>query len=282
MFTLAVENERGERLELTHRLEYSVVDVQGLTPPNANINTTEMAGGDGSSYNSSSLTNRNIVILLYINSDIERNRQRLYRYFRVKRQCRIHYKNASRNVYIDGHVETVEPTMFKQTQAVQISILCPDPYLKNETTSLYEFSWTASYFEFPFSIPEEGIEFSGSDHVSSVDIINNGENEVGVEINLTASGAVLNPKIINVLTGEYFALNVDLDEGDVIKITTHRGKKRAILYKGGEEKNVMNAIASGSTWFKIDLGDNIFSYAADLGGQSLAVSFTFTEEFVGV
>lgn len=282
MFTLAVENERGERLELTHRLEYSVVDVQGLTPPSANINTTEMAGGDGSSFNSSSLTNRNIVILLFINRDIERNRQRLYRYFRVKRQCRIYYKNASRDVYIDGHVETVEPTMFQKTQAVQISILCPDPYLKNKTTSLYEFSWTTSYFEFPFSIPEEGIEFSGSNNVSSVDVINNGENEVGVEINLTASGAVLNPKIVNVLTGEYFALNVDLDEGDVIKITTHRRKKRVFLYKDGEETNIMNAIASGSTWFKIEMGDNIFSYAADLGGEVLAVSFTFTEEFVGV
>ncbi len=282
MFTLSVENERGELLELTHRLEYSVVDVQGITPPNANINTTPMAGGDGSSYNSSALNNRNIVILLYINTDIEKNRQRLYRYFRVKRKCRVHYKNASRSVYADGYVETVEPTMFKQTQAVQISILCDDPYLKNEQSSLYEFSWTASYFEFPFSIPEEGIEFSASNNVSSVDVINNGENEVGVEINLTASGAVLNPKIINVLTGEYFALNVDLDEGDVVKITTHRGKKRAFLYKDGEETNIMNAIASGSTWFKIDIGDNIFSYSADLGGAALAVSFTFTEEFVGV
>lgn len=282
MYTLAVENTRGEYLEITHREGYKITDIQGLTPPHANINTTAMAGGDGSSFNSSSLDNRNIVITLYIDSDIERNRQRLYRFFRIKKNCRLYFKNANRNVYIDGYVETFEATIFANTQKVQISVLCNDPYFKNVKTSLYEFSRTTNYFEFPFSIPKEGIKFSAVANISSVDVINNGENEVGVEINLIANGTVLNPKIINVLTGETLTLNVDMDAGDRIKITTHKGNKHAVLYKDEAETNIMNAIGENPTWFSIDIGDNVFSYAAELGGESLNVTFTLTEEFTGV
>lgn len=282
MYTLAVENERGEFLELTHKEGYEIGEVQGLGPPPANINTTATAGGDGSSFNSASLNNRNIVIYLYITSDIENNRQRLYKYFRIKRKCRLYFKNANRNVYIDGRVETFEPAIFANVQEVQISIICEKPYFKNVNSSVYDFSWTVSGFEFPFSIEESGIEFSTSNRISSVNVLNNGENEVGLEITLTATGTVLNPHILNLSTGGTFALNAEMQEGDKIIITTHTGNKRVTLIKGGEETNIMNTVAKNPEWFALDLGDNIFSYSADIGGEFLAVSLKLTEEFAGV
>lgn len=282
MYTFIVQNERGESLELTHNDAYSVTKIDGLGPPLATINTTPMAGGDGSSFNSSSINNRNIVIYLTIDREPEYNRRRLYRYFRNKRKCRLFYKNSSLDVYIDGYVEDVVPGIFEQKQAVQISVLCNNPYFKNINASVYNFSWTSDGFEFPFSIPEEGIEFSTSDNISSLDIVNNGEQEVGVEINLIANGSVLNPTIINVTTGERFTLNVDMDSGDQIVITTHKGNKHVNLIRNGVTTNIMNTVASNPTWFKIDIGDNIFSYSADEGGELLDVSFTLTEEFLGV
>lgn len=282
MYTLIVQNERGESLELTHSDAYEVVKIDGLNPPSANINTTAMAGGDGSTFNSASLNNRNIVIYLYISRDVENNRQRLYRYFRNKRKCRIFFKNANRDVYIDGRVEDVNPAIFEQKQQVQISVICEQPYFKSVKSSVYNFSWTVSAFEFPFSIEESGVEFGTSNSVSSVDIVNNGENEVGVEITLTATGTVLNPKIINVITGGTFALNAELQEGDKAVITTHRGNKKVTLYKDGTARNIMNTVAKNPDWFSIELGDNVFSYDADVGGEFLAVSFVMTEEFGGV
>lgn len=282
MFNLIVQNERGDSLALTHSEAYEVVKIDGLNPPPANINTTATAGGDGSSYNSASLSNRNLVIYLYINRDVENNRQRLYRYFRIKKKCRLYYSNANRDVYIDGYVESVEPAIFEQKQSVQISVICEKPYFKNINASVYDFSWTKSGFEFPFSIPEEGIEFSTSNSVSSVNVLNNGENEVGLEITLTATGTVLHPRILNLSTGGVFALNAEMQEGDEILISTLKGKKLVTLYKDGEEINIMNTVAKNPDWFALDLGDNIFSYSADIGGEYLNVSLKLTEEFAGV
>lgn len=50
MFTLKVENAKGAILELTNNEEnYQVTNIEGLNPPNANINTANYANGDGSS-----------------------------------------------------------------------------------------------------------------------------------------------------------------------------------------------------------------------------------------
>ena len=53
MFTLKVENIKGAVLELTDNEEdYQIANIEGITPPNANINTSTYANGDGSAFNS--------------------------------------------------------------------------------------------------------------------------------------------------------------------------------------------------------------------------------------
>ena len=45
MFTCKIENEAGEVLELTGREnEYQVYQIDGLTPPTAQINTSTLVG----------------------------------------------------------------------------------------------------------------------------------------------------------------------------------------------------------------------------------------------
>ena len=74
MFTLEIENTKGTRLELTdNENNFQVTNIEGLNPPNANINTSNYANSDGSSFNSSKIENRQIVITIALNGDIERN-----------------------------------------------------------------------------------------------------------------------------------------------------------------------------------------------------------------
>ena len=132
MFTLKVENIKGAVLELTDNEEdYQIANIEGITPPNANINTSTYANGDGSAFNSSKIPNREIVITVYINGDVSQNRLKLYKYFRNKQWCKIYYEDDNRNVFIEGYVQTFEVPIFVQKQVAQISILCPDPYFKD-------------------------------------------------------------------------------------------------------------------------------------------------------
>ena len=132
MFTLKVENSKGAILELTDNEEnYQITKISGLNPPNANINTSNYANSDGFSFDSSRIPNRQVVITVYINGDVEKNRLTLYKYFRNKEWCKIYYESESRNVYIEGYVQTLEVSPFDMKQIAQISILCPNPYFKD-------------------------------------------------------------------------------------------------------------------------------------------------------
>ena len=115
MFTLKIENAKGEILDLSSNSNYSVVGISGLNPPGATLSTAAITTNDGSILNNSRIESRNLVFNIILNGNIESSRINLYKYFRVKQKCKIHYKNGSRNVYIEGYIETFEDDFFCTT-----------------------------------------------------------------------------------------------------------------------------------------------------------------------
>ena len=282
MYTLIVENERGEQLTLTSCDVCDVLRVDGLNPPPANINLSETANIDGASFKSSRISSRNIVILLNVKTPIEANRQQLYKFFRSKRWCRLYYTNDSRDVYIDGYVETFENDQFTNLQKPQISIICPKPFFKNRTENTVEFSETSDLFEFPFSIADEGAEMGIIEKVVTR-LIDAGEVETGAIISLVAgSDQILNPTIYNRTTQTYFGLDVDMSEGDLITICTIKGEKAVTLLRDGVTTNIIDKMSDGSTWLEFEPGENEISYGADVGASNLKVSLTITQLYEGV
>ena len=80
MFALSVENDVGEKLQLTNNRNY-ITKIEGLTPATANIATSVLSGMDGSKLNRANIPNRNIVLTIYPQIPIEENRIFLYRWF---------------------------------------------------------------------------------------------------------------------------------------------------------------------------------------------------------
>ena len=62
MFSLIVENSKGEQLSLSQNSNYVITGISGLTPPSSTINLSSNYGTDGSTFNSSKVEKRNIVI----------------------------------------------------------------------------------------------------------------------------------------------------------------------------------------------------------------------------
>ena len=282
MFNLSVRNNKGEILDLTNESRYDLYKIYGLNPTPATLNFSQLANYDGSIYNSGQLGNRNIVLYIKIHNDAENNRINLYKYFQLKKMIRIFYENDTRSVYIDGYVETFEVEYFSMNEVVQISIICPNPYWKaDEETQLY-FSNVIDLFEFPFSIPEEGVEFSVRESITTA-YIDSGETETGITIEFRANtNQILNPKFINRTTQEYFALYFDMNEGDVIRVNTRRGEKSVTLIRKGVETNIINLIQPGSKWVHLEAGINELSYECDEGQSNLTVYVLATKCYEGV
>lgn len=149
MYTLKIENENGDRLELTHNPNYKV-KVTGLDPVKADITTAKVANRNGVRYVSSRKQPRNVVITVYINEPVEANRIELYKYVKSKEWLRVYFKNKSRDVYVDGYVESFECDLFKQTQTAQISVICPNPQLIDVEPDVEDISTVKGLFSFPF------------------------------------------------------------------------------------------------------------------------------------
>lgn len=282
MYTLIAENESDERLQLTDNRNYDVLDVSGTSPPAANLNYSSIVGLDGALFNSSVVGIRNIVITLNIHHPIELNRIALYRFFRPKHKIRIYYANNSRDVYVDGYVETFENNPWTQLQQPQISIICCQPFWISAAETVVRFDNSIALFEFPFSIPDEGIEFSRYERLFSA-FVNVGEIETGGLIRFEANDdGIENPKFYNRTTGEYIGFNITMNRGDVITVNTEQGKKSAVLLREGIKTNLLSYRSIGSTWVQFIAGTNEVSYDADEGAENLETNLTIVQKFEGV
>ena len=282
MFKLAIENEYGEKLELTNNPDYDVVKIDGLNPAPGEINSIEIAGFDGAIFNSSRIQSRNIVILLNIHFPIEENRIALYKYVQVKRYIKVYYENEHRKVYCEGYVETFENDLFGMTQQPQISIVCPDPFWKSEDELNIGFSDIVSLFEFPFAIPSGGIPFSQIRRLTT-EYVNIGEVTTGaiIKFRATANG-VTNPTFYNQTTNKFFGVNFEMQEGDVITINTQQGHKSVKLLRNGAVTNILSYRKDGSSWVEFKPGENEISFDASAGQANLVVSVVAIRKFEGV
>lgn len=282
MYTLKVKNHRNNTLALTNNPNYTVYRVDGLTPPTATINNSANTTIDGSAINSVRVESRNIVIYMTIEGEVEKNRINLYKYFPLKKTVTLYFTNDTRDVFICGTVETIECDLFANKQVAQISILCPQPYFKSMESLVSEFSTIESAFEFPVSIEEGGIEFSTILSEPRKTILNTGDVESGVIIELYAAGRVVNPVIYDALKRTHMTLNILLFKDDKVIINTNSGEKAVTLIRDGVSVNILGNMLPNSTWFLLESGDNVFTYDCEEGINNLQVTFTIPILYGGV
>ena len=105
--SLTITNHLGESIELElgapEKSGLFISQIEGLGPPKATVNTSDMATNDGSLFNSSRVGQRNIVLTLgfLFNPTIEDSRQKSYKFFPFSR-----YLKDSKTVRSEGVTHT--------------------------------------------------------------------------------------------------------------------------------------------------------------------------------
>ena len=209
MYTLIAENKYGQQMELTRNEAYVIESIEGLDPPDAVINTTRNANADGSVFNSSYVDNRTIIITLAINGPAETNRINLYKYFKNKYPVTLYYKNDTRDVSINGYVQSMQIEFFKKKQIAQITVFCPNPFFNSTSSEMVDFSSVQDLFEFPFSIEESGnlLEVTAETTSSNgIDFTVNDDGTINVDGTATAN-TYLVVGSVTLLGGQTYALN---------------------------------------------------------------------------
>ena len=282
MLEVTVENTYGDKLNLSNNEDYYLINVTGLTPPAATINTGAYATKDGGRFTGSRFDNRNIVLYIKPRRNVEKTRINLYTYIRSKHYIKLYLKNGTRDVWIDGYVESVDGDLFTQSQQIQVSIICTDPYFKAMEEKIFYFSNIKSLFEFPFVIDENGVEISSVSSFAELNVQNTSDEETGVILEFHASDLALEPTVYNARTNEKFTLNHEFQKGDLVRLNTRTNEKKLTLIRDGVETNILNQMDRGSKWFNLLVGDNVFTYTALYGIENLQLKLILQPIYGGM
>lgn len=284
MFKITLENEYGKQLVFNeYNSPFTIIEMDGLNPPQATINTSTNALMDGEKFNSAKVNMRSINIVIAITQKAEESRLKLYDVLKIKRYIKMYYQSSLRDVYIEGYIEDMPVTHFENPQKMTLSILCPAPYFKCAQEIINEASTVKAMLHFPFATTKEKpVPFSYIEKVMVFNIENDGDIETGLIIELYARNTVKNPKIFNYKTSEFFGVNYDMVAGDVIIINTNKGEKSIRLLREGVYTSIFKARMKGSTWFELLADENIFTFEAEYGVDNLLISFKHYNLYEGV
>jgi hypothetical protein len=147
-----------------------VRSISGLNPPDVDLFIGDYAR-DGGLYTGRRVGKRNVVIIFDLNPNpalgqtISGLRDLLYKAFMDPRPEADYIKltfhdDLGRARYVVGYVEKFETDIFSSGTMVQISIICPDPYIRDEESTILSNSpgWvTVDPFSYP-GTAETGLE----------------------------------------------------------------------------------------------------------------------------
>lgn len=300
---ITVTNYLGESLLLElmfpENSGFVIKEITGLGPSKAVINSTELSTSDGSVFNSSRIESRNIVFNLKIlaSPTIEAARQKLYKYFPIKKRIKLQFETDTRICDIFGYVETNEVVIFSNQVSTQISVICPDPYFYSAGSyakTITLFSGVEAAFEFPFSNESLTLPLLVFGEIrldQERNIYYNGDSETGLTIYIHALGEATNLTIYNIATSEFMKIDTvrlttltgfPIIAGDDIIISTIKGGKYISLLRGGSYINILNCLDLNSTWFQLTKGDNQFGFVAETGGTTLQFRVENYKVFEGI
>lgn len=283
MFDLKLENINANVVNINDNVNYLVLGCSGLTPPSASIFTGKSPNRKGVKYNGSTLDERNIVIQIKILGDVEKNRNALYEWIDTEQYCKVYYRNETKNVYCEGHIQDCDGDFFTDNEIISVAILCENPYWKDLQTISAEISALLKQFTFPFAIDSAGIPFSTIRESNTTTIINSGA-ETGVKITLVCHGEVKNFMLFDAQdTTKRFVINTTLSDGWVVTINTEGSPKTCIVTKtDGTTENLLKYVGNNPTWFTLKRGYNLFGFTAESGLNDVEVFIGYENKFLGV
>ncbi len=300
--TISATNEYGERLEIPLKNPessgYFIINIEGLGPPKAIVNTVGSITFDGSIFNSSKVGDRNLKITLGVkgvNNDLDTYRLDLYKYFPIQKPITFGIKTTSRDVIIEGYVETHEVVAFSKFTNNEIVLLCPGAYFVDAGDNSAGMQGTRPLFQFPFSNDDLTIPlliFGDINTEAVVEIDYKGDVETGFVTDMFFSGPVSGTISLYNLSADQ-AMRIDvamiesiiggsLGDGHILTIDSRIGKKRIVVVGGSVEYNVLNALDMTSDWITLFPGVNRMYFLIGSGNANVEVLFTYDVLLEGV
>lgn len=289
---LTYTNERGESITFSRASPYHVnfKDVSGLSDVRNAIYSINSMGQDGDTYLGNRIESRDIEIVGFIKerdkTELQALRRSMNRILNPQYTATLTYEFGSfKRVIgctIDNAPAFVRKPIFEQ---FTVQLTCLNPFWREEAETREDIATWIGGFEFP--VPDglqlfEGWQIGYRQPSLIVNVYNSGDVKAGIRIDFRALGAVTNPQLLNVDTQEYIKLNLEMQAGDVLTVSTGYGEKSVTLKRGGVTSDAFRYLDVDSSYLQLAVGDNLFRYSAAANTENLEVSIYHNNFFLGV
>lgn len=244
--------------------KWQLFKIDGLEPPTATINLDTSFESNGGMVNHRKLETRNIVLYIRLNGDVESNRWELYPYTAPNSYIQLRFTTTNRDMIIKGYVQTNEIDFWSMGVVMQVSILCPDPLLKDYNLTTY----TATQIR------------------QNVPVVNNGDEPTGFNATLTiTSGTVYGIRLVNSTTLDYWQASGSNVFSGSFELCTENGKWD--ITKSGVSYARYTDV--GSKFWQLTNGNNYITYYTKATSSSswitdsskISVAIAFRNTYIG-
>lgn len=245
--------------------------ITGLSPPDIDLFIGDYSR-DGGIYQGRRVGNRNPVITLDLNPNpalgetISGLRELLYKAFvdplveadYIKLNL---YDDLDRVRYLVGYTEKFETEIFDVETMAQISVICPDPYLRDnfETVLTHPTGWT------------------------TVPFVYGGTAETGFEVDIYITSSTSALTLEN--NGRTMVMTRDLFAGDIVHVNTVRGERFITLSPGGVgEVSLIASLSPLSPWLELHSQTNTMKVYGDTPASNIAAirELKYTQSYWGI
>ena len=262
---------RGYRMPLVSNDLFDLAHVDGMTTAAASISSTALGSADGYIVNNVRANARQIVLDLRLKSgvNVEEAKRSILQVVKIKQLGTLEWSQNGRTVTISGVVESIDMPRFTNAVTMQISMFCAQPYWEDAEYIISQINESVALHWFEDSdvgmlhFTEDGMPLGEYDTIRTKEFYNSGDVDVGLEISIVAFDTVTNP-IIYDGNGNFLGVGdetkpVQLQAGDNIVITTHKGKKNIML----NGQSIISKLRPQSTWLQLAAGYNLFTISSD-------------------
>ena len=287
---ISCTNEDNVQVQFSYdeNAEYFLESVEGIYEVTNKITTSENTMIDGSTYQGSVTSQRNIVITAHMDKDYKARRNALYKCFKPKATGVFLYIEDDERRQVEYRTESVEVDEKGVIRNAVISLICPDPFFQDEQDITVTMAGWNPKFTFPHCFIAEKEPF-GERKAEIIKAIENDSaaDNIGIEIEIEATGVVTNPAIYHTEQGIHIKVGTTLKPlnmaaGEKIRITTGTNKKNVYLIQGATETAINEYLDEESEFIQLVHGKNTFTYAADAGRDYMNVTITYRLRYLGV
>lgn len=267
---------------------YLLADCDGIYTVSNKVGMSDNTMTDGATYQGTVVSKRNIVLTLKDKSNHRLNRYQLYQLFPSKSKGTLTYSEDGVDRVIDYYVESIDIDSIQKVRTATISLICPDPFFKATSDITLQMAGWESGFKFIHAFSSRGEAF-GQRIQERLKTIENysGAEGIGLTIEIYANGAVLNPSITQVETGNTIKVGTEahpmhMVNGDKITITTETNNKKVRFTHDGVTTEINEYLDEDSEFIQLMAGINTIGYDADSGDAYMTVTLTYREKYLGV